>query len=476
MLSKYEVINRFERDKLRIGLFGLLMVVALLLTACQSQSQPQAQAQEEKPEEEVVLEVTEVEKSMGIPSVVVEDQSIESGQVTIASVVSDGAGWLVVHAQVDGKPGPILGFSPVDDGENSAVLVEIDAANATETLYAMLHTDAGEMGTFEFPDGPDGPVKVDEKVVTPPFMVTNSSAVETDSAEAEGDAFIILGGNDALGPFLTGSDGMTLYIFTKDEIGITHCYDQCAVNWPPLMWEDGQSLSAGEGVTGELATTERDDGGMQVTYNGWPLYYWVKDAAPQDATGHGVGAVWAVATPDISAYTIVPGDSQVTYEVGETLLNQDNRFNVAVGVTDQIEGKVFLDPNFPLAAWIAPIQIDISQFTSDSERRDNKIRTDFLQSAQYPIATFTPSQIGGLPESYTPGEQVELQIHGNLTIREVTQPVTFNTTIQGEVGTLTGNATTTILMSDFGVGPISLLGILETEDEVKISFNFIAQP
>ncbi|MCJ7659141.1 MAG: YceI family protein, partial [Anaerolineales bacterium] len=320
------------------------------------------------------------------------------------------------------------------------------------------------------------PVKVDEKVVTPPFMVTNSSAAETDSAEAEGDALIILGGNDALGPFLTGSDGMTLYIFTKDEIGVTHCYDQCAVNWPPLMWEDGQSLSAGEGVTGELATTERDDGGMQVTYNGWPLYYWVKDAAPQDATGHGVGAVWAVATPDISAYTIVPGDSQVTYEVGETLLNQDNRFNVAVGVTDQIEGKVFLDPNYPLAAWIAPIQIDISQFTSDSERRDNKIRTDFLQSAQYPIATFTPSQIEGLPESYTPGEQVELQIHGNLTIREVTQPVTFNTTIQGEVGTLTGNATTTILMSDFGVGPISLLGILETEDEVKISFNFIAQP
>ncbi|MCJ7659717.1 MAG: hypothetical protein MUO67_11255, partial [Anaerolineales bacterium] len=154
MLSKYEVINRFERDKLRIGLFGLLIVVALLLTACQSQSQPPAQAQEEKSEEEVVLEVTEVEKSMGIPSVVVEDQSIESGQVTIASVVSDGAGWLVVHTQADGKPGPILGFSPVDDGENSAVLVEIDAANATETLYAMLHTDAGEMGTFEFPDGP----------------------------------------------------------------------------------------------------------------------------------------------------------------------------------------------------------------------------------------------------------------------------------------------------------------------------------
>jgi hypothetical protein len=45
-----------------------------------------------------------------------------------------------------------------------------------------------------------------------------------------------------------------------------------------------------------------------------------------------------------------------------------------------------------------------------------------------------------------------------------------------EDGTLTGEATTTILMSDFGVGPISILGFIETEDEVILNFNFVAQP
>ncbi|RMF28235.1 MAG: hypothetical protein D6759_16225 [Chloroflexi bacterium] len=106
------------------------------------------------------------------PSVSVSDQPIVKGTVVVEKVVSNGPGWIVIHAQKDGKPGPILGYSPVADGENANVAVEIDATKATSTLYAMLHTDAGQMGTFEFPNGPDVPVKVNDQVVTPPFQVT----------------------------------------------------------------------------------------------------------------------------------------------------------------------------------------------------------------------------------------------------------------------------------------------------------------
>jgi plastocyanin len=112
-----------------------------------------------------------------VPSVTVADQEIADGKVTIAEVVSNGPGWLVIHAQADGKPGPILGYSPVADGANADVLVEIDAANATETLYAMLHTDAGEVGTWEFPEGPDAPVMAGEQVVTPAFAITGGLAM-----------------------------------------------------------------------------------------------------------------------------------------------------------------------------------------------------------------------------------------------------------------------------------------------------------
>ena len=101
--------------------------------------------------------------------------------------------------------------------------------------------------------------------------------------------------DEEFGDFLVGPDGMTLYIFTNDQPGVTNCYDQCAVNWPPLMLAEGQALTGGAGVIGELGTTERTDGGSQVTYNGWPLYYWVQDSAPGDTTGHLVNDVWFVA-------------------------------------------------------------------------------------------------------------------------------------------------------------------------------------
>jgi predicted lipoprotein with Yx(FWY)xxD motif len=191
-----------------------------------------------------------------------------------------------VHSQSEGKPGPILGYSLLNDGANSDVAVEIDVENATEILYAMLHSDAGEIGTFEFPDGPDVPVQVDGKMVTPAFAVTDGTMPS---------AVIMLGGNDELGEFLTSANGMTLYTYSKDEVGVTNCYDQCAVNWPPLYLEEGQDLAAGEGKSGELDAIERSDGGMQVTYNGLPLYFWIQDTEPGQTTGHGVNEVWAVA-------------------------------------------------------------------------------------------------------------------------------------------------------------------------------------
>jgi polyisoprenoid-binding protein YceI len=130
----------------------------------------------------------------------------------------------------------------------------------------------------------------------------------------------------------------------------------------------------------------------------------------------------------------------------------------------------------PTNSQVGEIQVDISQFQSDSPRRDNAIRDRFLESARFPIATFIPQDIQVLPESYQEGQPVNLKITGDLTVHEVTQPVTFDVTLQFEGDTLTGEATTTILMSDFQVGPISMAGILNTEDEVNLIFNFVARP
>lgn len=98
--------------------------------------------------------------------------------------------------------------------------------------------------------------------------------------------------DETLGKFLVDTDGMTLYLFTMmDTKDTSNCYDDCAAAWPPLL-TTGQAV-AGQGVDASLlGTAERRDGKVQVTYAGQPLYTWVKDQAPGDATGQAVGDVW----------------------------------------------------------------------------------------------------------------------------------------------------------------------------------------
>lgn len=174
-------------------------------------------------------------------------------------------------------------------------------------------------------------------------------------------------------------------------------------------------------------------------------------------------------------FEIIPGESQVSYEVGETFFNENNRFSTAIGVTTVINGEIQVDLSNPQNSKIGTISIDISQFRSDSSRRDGALRDRFLQSAQYPIATFEPITLTGLPTNYTQGKELSFQVTGDLTIRETTLPVTFDVTARVANGTLVGTATTTILLSEFGVGPITVAGILGTEDEAKLTFNLIAR-
>ena len=84
-----------------------------------------------------------------------------------------------------------------------------------------------------------------------------------------------------------GDDGMTVYIFTKDvkDSGKSACSGDCLATWPALTVAAGATPTGGTGVTGKLGTITRDDGTLQVTYNGLPLYYFKNDKAPGDANG-----------------------------------------------------------------------------------------------------------------------------------------------------------------------------------------------
>jgi predicted lipoprotein with Yx(FWY)xxD motif len=117
---------------------------------------------------------------------------------------------------------------------------------------------------------------------------------------------------NGLGTVLVNGLGFTLYVFAPDmQSGKSTCYAECAKAWPPLVLPSGVTQApAGSGVKQALlGTTVRTDGTVQVTYNKWPLYGWVVDSTPGQATGQAInnlGGLWYVITPEGQIITKKP--------------------------------------------------------------------------------------------------------------------------------------------------------------------------
>ncbi len=112
------------------------------------------------------------------------------------------------------------------------------------------------------------------------------------------DGAVVAVSDDArFGPILTDESGVTLYLFMADSPGVSTCVDGCLAAWPPLL-TDGEPSVRGAADSTLLGTLTRDDGSVQVTYDGWPLYFFAADMAPGDVTGQGVNDVWFVVAPD----------------------------------------------------------------------------------------------------------------------------------------------------------------------------------
>lgn len=178
--------------------------------------------------------------------------------------------------------------------------------------------------------------------------------------------------------------------------------------------------------------------------------------------------------PGAERFVIDPAVSTAAYRVGETALLQ-NRFHAATGVTNVIQGHVDVDLTHPQTARIGMVTVDLSQLRSDSARRDSALRARWLESAKYPTAAFTPIAIEGLPDAYTDGRVVPVRVTGFLTVRTVTQPVTFAGTVVIEGATLTSALSTTVRMTDFGFEPPSLLGVFRVDDDVVVDVHITAR-
>ncbi len=217
-----------------------------------------------------------------------------------------------VQVRDDSPFGPIL-----TDAEGRTLYMFTRDAPGVSNCYEQCATNWPPLMTSGAPAAPDGldgmlgtttrkdgTVQVTYNQMPLYYWFRDSAPGDTNGQNVGGVWFVVnpapapavaLRQDEKLGSILTGTKGMTLYMYTRDALGISNCYDQCAVNWPPLL-ADGDP-SAPSGLQGAIGKTQRKDGSWQVTYNGMPLYYWIRDQKPGDTTGQNVGGVWFVLNP-----------------------------------------------------------------------------------------------------------------------------------------------------------------------------------
>lgn len=182
-------------------------------------------------------------------------------------------------------------------------------------------------------------------------------------------------------------------------------------------------------------------------------------------------------------FVIVPAESSASYLVDEEFfggalakLGIPAGLVDVVGSTQEIEGQLQLnldDLTAPLGE--NSFSVRMNTFTTDQNDRDQWIRRDGPRFNDFPLATFNATAIEGAPASYTEGEEVSFTLSGDLTIREVTQPATFDVTASLSGDTLTGVATTRLLMSDFGIDPPNFANTLTVADEFGIEVQITAR-
>ena len=181
----------------------------------------------------------------------------------------------------------------------------------------------------------------------------------------------------------------------------------------------------------------------------------------------------ATASPNgLPVFQISQADSKAQFTIYEELMGRPNN---VVGVTSQVAGQLGVNLSDLSTAKVGVIQVDARTLATDSNMRNRMIQNRILNTGNYEYVTFTPTQISGLSGSATVGQSVQFQITGNLTIQDVTKPVTFDVTAQAISNSqISGKATATIQRSDFNLQIPSVPQVANVGEQVTLEIDFVA--
>lgn len=174
---------------------------------------------------------------------------------------------------------------------------------------------------------------------------------------------------------------------------------------------------------------------------------------------------------EVRTFTIIGEQSQASYAVDETFLNR-NLDATAVGTTSAITGTLILTDGR-----ISPstVTVDLRTLKSDSDRRDQYIQRNTLETDKYPMAEFTITGVDGTSPRLDEGQTENVKLAGRMSIHGVEKPLVFDVRMTVHDNTLQLEGTTTFMMSDFELEPPNILGLISVREEVTLNVSLVAQ-
>ncbi len=187
-----------------------------------------------------------------------------------------------------------------------------------------------------------------------------------------------------------------------------------------------------------------------------------KAAAPNAAAAAGAARV----------YKLVADGAEARFLVREQLANR-NLPSDAVGRTKNVSGAIAIDPaTGKVDASQSKFTVNIASLATDVSLRDGFIKRSVLTTDQFPNATFVVKEIKGLATPLPTSGDVQFQVVGDLTVRDVTKPITWDVTGKVDGNTVTGLATTAFKFGDFNLTQPRVPSVLSIEDNIRLEIDF----
>ena len=178
------------------------------------------------------------------------------------------------------------------------------------------------------------------------------------------------------------------------------------------------------------------------------------------------------ASGQVIVFTISQEESEVRFTLDELLSGVPT---TVIGVTDQVAGEIVIDPAAPDSSNVGVILINARTFVTDNNFRNRAINNEILDTSKYEFINFTPTAITGFPENPEIGQPLEFQITGDLTIRDITNEVTFDAVVTVVSETrLEGYASTYVDRGDYDLNIPNVPRVAEVDEEVLLEIEFVA--